>query len=290
MKRFAIIGAAGFVAERHIRAIKETGNELVCTMDIFDVMGRMDNYFPEAEFFTSEDELIMFLQLCKSEDNPIDFISICSPNYLHIKHIELALKNGCNAICEKPLVIQASDLDTIQMLEKETGKRVFTVLQLRYHPEIIQLKQEIEKSEKVFFQVELEYITTRKCWKGDPHKSGGIAANIGIHFFDMLTWIFGGVKYNMYEDLGAKMTGTLLLERAEVNWFLSLDVNDLPTEAINAGKSTFRSIKIDGNELEFSDGFDDLHTETYRQILAGNGFGVDEAKESILLTNFINKQ
>lgn len=293
-KRFALIGAAGFVAERHIRAIKETGNKLVCAMDVFDVMGRMDAYFPEAEFFTSEAELVQFLQKCKKEGNPVDFVSICSPNYLHFKHIELGLKNGCDVICEKPLVLDTADLKKIEKLEAESGKKVYTVLQLRYHPAIIKLEQEIEKSEKDFFQVDLKYITSRgkwywKSWKGDPQKSGGIAANIGIHFFDMLTWIFGGVISNTVEKHGQKMSGILELEKAKVSWFLSLDVNDLPELVTNEGKRTFRSIKIDGKELEFSEGFTDLHTETYRQILVGNGFGVEDARDSIELTEQIRK-
>jgi len=291
-KRFALIGAAGFVAERHIRAIKETGNELVCAMDVFDVMGRMDSYFPDAEFFTSEDELVQFIQLCRAEGYPIDFVSICSPNYLHFNHIELALKNGCDVICEKPLVIHESHLDKIKELEDQTGKKVYTVLQLRYHPAIINLKQEIEKSGKDYFRVDLKYITSRgkwywKSWKGDPQKSGGIAANIGIHFFDMLTWIFGAVKSSSVEKHDDKMSGTLELEKAKVNWFLSLDCNDLPDEVGQAGKRTFRSIKIDGEELEFSEGFTDLHTETYRKILAGNGFGVEDTRGGIELVEHI---
>lgn len=288
-KRFAIIGAAGFVAERHIRAIKETGNVVVAAMDPFDVMGKMDSYFPDAEFFTTEKALESFLERCKSENNPIDFVSICSPNYLHFKHMELALKNGCDVICEKPLVIDPQDLDKIQKLEKEKGKKVFTVLQLRYHPAILKLKEDIEKSDKKSFRVELTYITSRgkwyaKSWKGDPVKSGGVAANIGIHFFDMLTWIFGSVVSNevrLREE--QKAAGTLVLDKAEVNWFLSIDSGDLPEMAIKENKRTWRSIKVDGNEIEFSDGFTDLHTETYCQIIAGKGFRVEDARGSIEL-------
>ena len=295
MKRFALIGAAGFVAERHIRAIKETGNELVCAMDTFDVMGRMDSYFPEAEFFTSEEELVQFLQQAKAKGEPIDYISICSPNYLHIKHIELALKNGCDVICEKPLVIGSKDLEKIREWEMELGKKVNTVLQLRYHPTILKLKQEIEQSDKDFFDIDLEYITSRgkwyfKSWKGDIEKSGGIAINIGIHFFDMLIWIFGEVtqnKVSYYET--AKASGELTLENAKVNWFLSLDTNDLPEVAIKGGKGTYRSIRIGGRSIEFSNGFIDLHTVTYQQILAGNGFGVEDARESLDLVAFISK-
>lgn len=295
MKRFALIGAAGFVAERHIRAIKETGNELVCAMDTFDVMGRMDSYFPEAEFFTSEEELVNFLQQAKDKGEPVDYISICSPNYLHIKHIELALNNGCNVICEKPLVITVADLEKIKTWEAKAGKRVYTVLQLRYHPAILNLKKEIEQSDINFFDIELNYITSRgkwyfKSWKGDVQKSGGIATNIGIHFFDMLAWIFGAVQQNnvsLYE--ATKASGTLILEKAKVRWFLSLDASDLPQVAVNGGKRTFRSIKVDGKEIEFSNGFTDLHTESYRQVLAGNGFGIEDALGSIELTDQIRE-
>jgi len=293
MKRFAIIGAAGFVAERHIRAVKETGNEVVAAMDTFDVMGRMDSYFPEAEFFTSEDELAMFLVKCQKENNPVDFVSICSPNFLHIKHIELALKNGCDVICEKPLVIQAVDLDKIKRLEDETGKKVYTVLQLRYHPAILQLKNDVDGGVSENYSVNLTYVTSRgkwyaKSWKGDSAKSGGVAANIGIHFFDMLTWIFGSVQKNevkFYEP--SKAAGELTFEKASVNWFLSIDAADLPDEAIKKGQRTWRSITVNDKEIEFSGGFTDLHTETYRQILAGNGFGVEDARESIILTDLI---
>lgn len=293
MKRFALIGAAGFVAERHIKAIKETGNNLVCALDTFDVMGRMDSYFPEAEFFTSEKDLEQFLRQAKNNGEPVDYISICSPNYLHIKHIELALRNGCNVICEKPLVVHAADLDKIKEWEATSGKRVYTVLQLRYHSTILKLKEEISNSEKDIYLIDLQYITTRgkwyyKSWKGDVAKSGGIATNIGIHFFDMLSWIFGKVKHsNVLFNEATKASGVLTLEKAKVNWFLSLNMNDLPREAREAGKSTWRSIKIEGEEIEFSNGFTDLHTVSYQQILAGNGFGVQDAVESIKLTEEI---
>lgn len=293
MKRFALIGAAGFVAERHIRAIKETGNELVCAMDIFDVMGRMDSYFPEAEFFISEKELVQYLQQSKAKGEPIDYISICSPNYLHIKHIELALKNGCDVICEKPLVIDSKDLEKIKEWEADSGKKVNAILQLRHHPAILKLKKDIEQSDKDFFDIDLKYITSRgkwyfKSWKGDVEKSGGIATNIGIHFFDMLIWIFGEVQKNnvsVYEATTA--SGELVLEKAKVNWFLSLDAYDLPEVATKAGKRTYRSIKVDGKEVEFSEGFTDLHTVTYQEILTGNGFGLEDARESLDLIALI---
>lgn len=293
MKRFALIGAAGFVAERHIRAIKDTGNQLVCAMDYFDVMGRMDSYFPEAEFFTSEEELEAFLQKCSDQGEPLDYISICSPNFLHIKHIELALKNGCDVICEKPLVVNSTDLDKIKAIEKRTGKTVNTVLQLRYHPTILQLKKEVEEQKKTQFDVSLDYITSRgkwyfKSWKSDVLKSGGVATNIGIHFFDMLFWVFGALKDNRVDFyLKDKATGTLFLEKATVKWRLSLDEKDLPEAIRKEGKRTFRSINIDGKEVEFSEGFTDLHTVTYQNVLSGNGFGIDDARESIELTEQI---
>jgi UDP-N-acetyl-2-amino-2-deoxyglucuronate dehydrogenase len=295
MKRFALIGAAGFVAERHIKAIEETGNQLVCAMDPFDVMGRMDSYFPEAEFFTSEADLARFIGKCQAEGNPIDIVSICSPNYLHIQHIELALTNGCDVICEKPLVVDSTDLDKIKELEVATGKKVYTVLQLRYHPTILHLRDQIQKTDNDFFDVDLHYITSRgkwyhKSWKGDAKKSGGIATNIGIHFFDMLNWIFGAVKENRIELFESdKAAGFLKLDRAKVNWFLSLDSSDLPEDAVKAGKRTFRSIKVDGKEIEFSDGFTDLHTITYQNILNGKGFGVNDARMSIELTEKIRR-
>ncbi len=296
MKRFALIGAAGFVAERHIRAIKETGNEVVAAMDPFDVMGRMDSYFPEAEFFTSEDELAAFIGKCQKEGNPLDIVSICSPNYLHFKHIELGLKNGCDVICEKPLVIQASDLDKVITLEEETGKKVYTVLQLRYHPAIMQLKNDVDSNTSECYSVNLTYITSRgkwyaRSWKGDPSKSGGVMVNIGIHFFDMLSWIFGDVLKNevkFYEP--TKALGTLTLEKAKVNWFLSIDAADLPDAATIKDLRTWRSITVNDIKMEFSGGFNDLHTETYHQILAGNGFGVDDVRVSIELTENIGYQ
>ncbi len=295
MKRFVLIGAAGYIAERHIRAIKETGNTLVCAMDCFDVMGRIDSYFPEAEFVMSETELIDFLTKAREAGEPVDIVSICSPNYLHFSHIRLALKNGCDVICEKPLVVNAEDLDKIDKLEAETGRKLSTVLQLRYHPAILELKKKIDEGEDKIYDVDLRYITSRgkwyqKSWKGDVNKSGGIATNIGIHFFDMLTWIFGNVKENSVEAYEAdKAAGYLQLEKARVRWFLSLDSNDLPAYSTDRGIRTYRSITVDGHEVEFSGGFTDLHTVTYRNILNGNGFGIADARASIELTDYIRK-
>lgn len=293
MKRFALIGAAGYIAERHMKAIKETGNELVCASDHFDVMGRIDSYFPEAEFFLEHENLDKYMDDLSREGNPIDYVSICTPNYMHPSHIRFALRNGANAICEKPLVIFPEDMHIITDIEEETGKKVNTVLQLRYHPAILKLKDEIDSAGDKMYDIDLSYVTTRgkwymKSWKGDIKKSGGVATNIGIHFFDMITWIFGDVKENivhLYEP--DKAAGFLQLEKARVRWFLSLDYHDLPKVATDKKMRTFRSITVDGKEIEFSGGFTDLHTVTYQNILNGNGFGIEDARESIELTDFV---
>lgn len=293
-KRFALIGAAGYIAERHMRAIKETGNNLVCASDRFDVMGKMDSYFPNAEFFLEHENLDKFMDNQRMAGNAVDYVSICTPNYMHPSHIRFALRSGAHAICEKPMVIHPDEMRIIKEIEAETGKRVYTVLQLRHHKAILDLKKKIDSdSSNKNYTIDLSYITTRgkwyeKSWKGDVAKSGGIATNIGIHLFDMLIWIFGSVKdckVDLYES--DKAAGTLQLEKANVKWFLSLDENDLPECATKAGKRTFRSINVDGHEVEFSDGFTDLHTVTYENILAGNGFGIDDARESIRLTEQI---
>lgn len=295
MKRFALIGAAGYIADRHMKAIKETGNQLICASDRFDVMGRIDSYFPDAEFFLETENLDKYIDDLRREGNPIDFVSICTPNYMHPSHIRFALRNGADAICEKPLVIFPKDIHIIKDIEAETGKRVYTILQLRYHKTILELKKKIDEGGDNMYDVDLSYITTRgkwylKSWKGDTQKSGGIATNIGIHLFDMLIWIFGSVKENIVHVYNQdKAAGYLQLEKARVRWFLSLDSNDLPKEATDKGMRTFRSITINGDEVEFSSGFTDLHTETYQNILNGNGFGIDDAHESILLTEEVRK-
>jgi UDP-N-acetyl-2-amino-2-deoxyglucuronate dehydrogenase len=293
MKRFALIGAAGYIAERHMKAIKESGNDLVCASDHFDVMGRIDSYFPEAEFFLEHENLDKYMDDLRMEGKPIDYVSICTPNYMHPSHIRFALRNGANAICEKPLVIFPEDMHIINDIEAETGKKVNTVLQLRYHPAILSLKNEIDTAGDIMHDIDLTYVTTRgkwylKSWKGDIQKSGGVATNIGIHFFDMITWIFGDVKENivhLYEP--DKAAGFLQLEKARVRWFLSLDYHDLPKVATNKSMRTYRSINVDGKEIEFSGGFTDLHTVTYQNILNGNGFGINDARESIELTDFV---
>jgi len=293
MKRFALIGSAGYIADRHMKAIKETGNELVCATDRFDVMGRMDSFFPDAEFFLEIENLDKYMDDLRRAGKPIDYVSICTPNYMHPSHIRFALRNGVDAICEKPLVIFPDDIHIIKDIEAETGKRVYTILQLRYHPAILALKKEIDESGDKVFDIDLSYITTRgkwylKSWKGDVQKSGGVATNIGIHFFDMITWIFGRVRENIVHVYNAdKAAGFLQLEKARVRWFLSLDYNDLPEQASSKGMRTYRSIIVNGNEIEFSGGFTDLHTITYQNILNGNGYGIDDARESIELTDFV---
>ncbi|PIF06197.1 MAG: oxidoreductase [Draconibacterium sp.] len=293
MKKFALIGAAGYIAERHMRAIKETGNQLICASDRFDVMGRIDSYFPEAEFFLEHENLDKYMDDLRMKGQPIDYVSICTPNYMHPSHIRFALRAGADAICEKPLMIYPEDMHIVKDIEEETGKRVFTVLQLRYHPAILALKKKIDNGGDKTYDIDLSYITTRgkwylKSWKGDVQKSGGVATNIGIHFFDMITWIFGKVKKNIVHVYNAdKAAGYLELDNARVRWFLSLDYRDLPKVATDKGMRTFRSISVNGEEIEFSGGFTDLHTVTYQNILNGNGFGIDDAKESIVLTDYV---
>ncbi len=293
MKRFALIGAAGYIADRHMKAIKETKNQLICASDRFDVMGRIDSYFPDAEFFLEHENLDKYMDDLRMKGSPIDYVSICTPNYMHPSHIRFALRNGADAICEKPMVIYPDDMHIIKDIEAETGKRVFTILQLRYHKTILDLKKKIDDGGNKIYDIDLSYITTRgkwylKSWKGDSQKSGGIATNIGIHLFDMLTWIFGRVKGNVVHIYNQnKAAGFLELEKARVRWFLSLDYNDLPKQITEKGIRTFRSININGEEIEFSGGFTDLHTVTYQNILNGNGFGIDDVRESIELTDFV---
>src|SRR5687768_1592309 len=276
MKRFALIGAAGFIAPRHFKAIKETGNELVAALDKHDNVGILDSYFPSADFFTEFERFDRHLDKLKRKGQPVDFISICSPNYLHDSHIRFALRYGANAICEKPLVLNPWNLDALSEIEKETGRKVFTILQLRLHPTIIALREKIRQgpSNKIY-DVDLTYITSRgnwyqSSWKGDISKAGGIATNIGIHFFDMLIWIFGPVKNVVVNQLKPDhASGYLELEKARVNWFLSINYDHLPQEVKSNNKRTFRSLSLEGKEIEFSEGFTDLHTRSYEEILQG---------------------
>jgi UDP-N-acetyl-2-amino-2-deoxyglucuronate dehydrogenase len=295
MKNFALIGAAGFIAPRHLKAIKDTGNNLVAAMDRFDSVGIIDSYFPH--FFTEFERFDRHIDKLRRQGKSVDFVSICSPNYLHDSHIRFALRQHADAICEKPLVLNPWNVDALTDIEKETGKKVYTILQLRLHPSIIQLRNEVKASpaDKIF-DVNLTYITSRgkwyhHSWKGEESKSGGIATNIGIHFFDMLLWIFGEpeeVKVDKYEADHA--SGFLKLKRARITWFLSINEDHIPASVKASGKRTFRSLNMDGNEIEFSDGFTDLHTTSYQEILKGNGFGLLDAKPSIELVHQIRTQ
>jgi len=293
-KNFAIIGVAGYIAPKHLKAIKETGNNLVAAYDPHDTVGILDSYGDDVDFFTEFERFDRYAE--KHKRNPksekkIDYITICSPNYLHDAHIRFGLRIGANVICEKPLVLNPWNVDPLADLEKETGRRVYNILQLRVHPSIIELKKRIsnEYSGKKY-NIELSYITARgnwyqNSWKGDVNKSGGIASNIGIHFFDMLMWIFGDViKKEVYYNTTKKMAGFIELEKAEVNWFLSTDKKDLPDKNKIENKA-FRSITINGEEIEFSSGFTDLHTVVYQDILQGGGYGLEDAKPSIQLVN-----
>jgi UDP-N-acetyl-2-amino-2-deoxyglucuronate dehydrogenase len=295
MYNFAITGVAGYVAPRHLKAIKDTHNRLVAAVDPHDSVGILDKYFPNASFFTEFERFDRHLEKLRrtSGDNRVQFLSICSPNHLHDAHIRLALRIGANAICEKPLVINPWNLDALQELEVETGCRINTVLQLRVHPALIDLKKTIQDRYKDRrANVKLTYITSRGLWynyswKGNIEKSGGVVANIGIHFFDMLIWLFGSVKNNivhLYEN--DRVSGFIELEKADIQWFLSIDKNDLPAGP-DSEEKTFRSIEVDGKEINFSSGFTDLHTKVYEETIAGNGFGIKEARPSILFVHQI---
>ena len=288
MKKFAITGVAGYIAPRHLRAIKDTGNILVAASDPHDSVGILDQYFPDAAFFTEIERFDRHLDKLRRSGKGIDYLSICSPNNLHDAHIRLALRNDAHAICEKPLVLNPWNLDLLEKLEEEYKRKIFSILQLRVHPSLISLKDKIEKERKTSkHKVELTYVTSRGkwydySWKGDPQKSGGIATNIGIHFFDLLIWLFGKpINYNILLNRTDKMKGELELESADVYWLLSIDKKDLAGDLIRGGKTTYRSIKIDDKEIEFTEGFTELHTEVYRRTLNGNGFTISDARPSI---------
>ena len=288
MKRFALIGAGGYIAPRHLRAIKDTGHELVVAMDVNDSVGIMDSHFPDAEFFTEFEQFEAFVEDEKLQGRKLDYVAICSPNYLHSPHMKFALKNGIDVICEKPLVLYTEELDMLSRYESQYGAKVNSILQLRLHPSIITLRDKVQNSapEKVF-DVDLTYLTSRgkwylKSWKGFDEKSGGVATNIGVHFYDMLHFIFGDIRKNEvhYRD-DKTASGYLEYDKARVRWFLSIDANHLPDNAVQGEKLTYRSITIEDEELEFSGGFTDLHTQSYQNILAGNGYGVEENRAAI---------
>ncbi len=288
-KNFALIGAAGFVAPRHMRAIRDTGNELVAALDKNDSVGIIDSYFPDSAFFTEFERFDRHVEkLRRKQRAHLDYVSICSPNYLHDAHVRFALRVGADAICEKPLVVNPWNIDPLAELETESGNRICVILQLRLHPTIIALKERIEQEQRdTKYDIDLTYITPRgrwylHSWKGDTEKSGGVTMNIGVHFFDMLTWIFGRPDYSSVNVLEpTRASGYLELQRARVRWFLSLDRNDLPTCLEPEQAATYRSITVDGAEVEFSDGFTDLHTQSYEKILAGEHFGIADARSAI---------
>lgn len=293
LKNFALIGAAGYIAPRHMQAIRDSGHRLVAATDPADSVGILDRYFNDVDFFTEFERFDRHVELQRRKDAGLEvhYVSICSPNYLHDAHMRFALRVGAEAICEKPLVLNPWNLDGLAEIEKESCHKIYNVLQLRVHPAIISLKERMksEKARTKKANIELTYITSRGkwydySWKGNTEKSGGVATNIGIHFFDMLMWIFGKVQRSEvhYSD-AHKAGGFIELEQAYVRWFLSIDKSDLPEKAVNSGKTTFRSITIDNNEIEFSDGFTDLHTVVYQDILQGRGYGIEAARPSIEL-------
>jgi len=297
MKNFILIGAAGYIAPRHMKAIKETGNNLIAAYDPYDGVGVIDSHFPNANFFTEFERFDRHVEKLKRVGTKIDYVSICSPNYLHDSHIRYGLRIGADVICEKPLVLNPWNVDALIELEAEYKNNVHTILQLRHHEAILELKDKIANGpvDKVY-DIDLTYITSRgnwyyTSWKGNVEKSGGIASNIGVHFFDMLQWIFGPVE-NSSADIKTKDTnsGKLTFKQANVNWYLSINADNLPQQAKNDGLSTFRNLSIEGEEIEFSKGFTDLHTVSYQHILDGKGYGLADAKSSIEIVSEIRNQ
>ncbi|MDI6698946.1 MAG: Gfo/Idh/MocA family oxidoreductase [Candidatus Saccharicenans sp.] len=298
MKNFALIGVAGYIAPRHLKAIKETNNQLVATLDKSDSVGIIDSYFANADFFTEFERFDRHLEMLrrKEPERAVHFVSICSPNYLHDAHCRFALRIGADAICEKPVVLNPWNIDALKEEEEEYGHKIYTVLQLRLHPEILNLREKIEQNRSdSIYDIDLTYITARGrwyfySWKGIEDKSGGIATNIGVHFFDMLSWIFGPPLRNIVHlrqpDVAA---GYLELKKARVRWFLSLRFEDLPPEVLSAGKRSYRCIEINGKPFDFTDGFQDLHTRVYEEILKGNGFRLDENRNAIDIVYQIRK-
>jgi UDP-N-acetyl-2-amino-2-deoxyglucuronate dehydrogenase len=295
MKKFALIGSAGYIAPRHMKAIKETNNDLIAAYDKFDSVGVLDNYFPDCDFFVEFERFDRHIEKLKYEKNIVlDYVSICTPNYLHDAHIRMALRRGSDAICEKPLVLNPWNIDKLTYLEKETNKKIWNILQLRVHPTIIALKRKIDQEENnKRYDVNLTYITSRgnwyyTSWKGDISKSGGIATNIGVHFFDMLSWIFGPAKSNIVHiHRHDRAAGIIEFERADVKWFLSINFEVLPDDVKQKKQRTYRSITINGEELEFSEGFADLHTQSYKDILEGKGYRIEETRQAIQLVHEI---
>lgn len=287
-KTYAMIGAAGYVAPRHMKAISDTGGDLVAALDKSDSVGILDSYFPTTAFFTEFERYDRHLEKLKRNGQTIDYLTVCSPNYLHDAHIRFGLRYGCDVICEKPIVLNPWNIDALQEIEQETGKTVYNILQLRLHPSILKLKQMVDEgpADKVY-DFDLTYLTSRgswyyASWKGDDEKSGGIATNIGVHFFDMLGWIFGPVKNNVVHiHTHDRAAGYLEFQRARVRWFMSINDDTLPDDVKAKGLRTYRSLSIDGVELEFSNGFADLHTDSYKQIQQGTGYRIADARQAI---------
>ena len=295
MKNFGLIGASGYIAPRHMKAIKNTDNNLIVALDKFDSVGILDSFFPNADFFTEFERFDRHVSKLKYEKNiSLDYVSICTPNYLHDSHIRFALRQNANAICEKPLVLNPWNIDSLKNIENETGKKIYNILQLRCHPSIIALKKKIDDGPKnKIYDIDLTYLTSRghwyySSWKGDINKSGGISTNIGVHFYDMLSWIFGDLKQNIVHiNDHDRSAGYLEFEKARVRWFLSINYDLIPDEIKKSGKRTYRSITIEGEELEFSDGFTDLHTVSYNEIINGNGYGLEEPRQAIEIVHKI---
>ena len=288
MKRFGMIGAAGYIAPRHMKAIRDVGGDLLAAMDINDSVGIIDSNFPDAQFFTEFERFQQYVDDVRRDGNPLDYISIASPNYLHDPHMRFALNSGADAICEKPIVLAPDDIDRLAIIERESGKNIYTILQLRLHPAILEFRDRVSRNPMDTKEdVDLTYVTSRgnwyyESWKGDERKSGGIATNIGVHFFDMLGFVYGKLQQNeVHLQMHNKAAGYLEFERARVRWFLSLDVNDVPGDERSQGKRTYRTLTANGQSVEFSDGFTDLHTKCYEEILAGRGFGLEENRAAI---------
>ncbi|MBM3441409.1 MAG: Gfo/Idh/MocA family oxidoreductase [Bacteroidetes bacterium] len=296
MKRFALIGAAGFIAPRHMRAIRDTGNRIVCALDRFDSVGVLDAYFPNADFFTEFERFDRHFEKLRIRQEPVEYVSICSPNYLHDAHIRFGLRNDAHVICEKPLVLNPWNIDSLAEIQSKTGRDVYNILQLRLHPSIVELRKMVQDSvAEGKYDIDLTYITSRgnwyySSWKGDLSKSGGIATNIGVHFFDMLSWIFGKVQSNIvHVHSHDRAAGYMELEKARVRWFLSINAQILPPDLLREGKRTYRALTINGDSMEFSDGFTELHTQSYQQIFDGRGFPLDEARTAIEVVHQIRR-
>lgn len=293
MKNFVLIGAGGYIAPKHMKAMKEIGGNLLAALDKHDSVGVLDSYFPHANFFTEFERFDRHCDKLRRNGTPIHYVSVCSPNYLHDAHCRFGLRMGADVICEKPVVLNPWNVDALMETENETGKNVYTVLQLRLHPAVQNLKNKISSDSSTKHIVDLQYVTARgswyfSSWKGDIDKSGGIATNIGVHFFDLLLWIFGDVEgIEIYTNEKEEISGKLILEKAEVNWLLSIDEQKLPQKTKEDGKRVFRSLNIDGATIELTNGFDELHTQVYREILDGNGVHLFETRKSIQLVHDI---